>query len=110
MRSINTLAIPASQSLKSYKPLHSSRLNTLRSKLSSVKLILLNKNIFGWKNHALNVQINKRLKYIIGGSEVFGGASVNAIADLFQLEPCCGFLYVCKDLNNTEYSVLAPKI
>ncbi|CAH3157086.1 unnamed protein product, partial [Pocillopora meandrina] len=37
----STLAIPASQSLKIYKPLDSSRLNTLKCKLRAVKLICL---------------------------------------------------------------------
>ena len=37
----SALAIPASQSLKNYKQLDSSRLNTLRSLLGGVKLILL---------------------------------------------------------------------
>ena len=37
----SALAVPASQSLKNYKPLDCSRLNTLRSQLGGVKLILL---------------------------------------------------------------------
>lgn len=37
----SALAVPASQSLKKYKPLDASRLNTLRCKLGGLKLILL---------------------------------------------------------------------
>ena len=37
----SALAIPACQSLKTYKPLDSSRLNTLRCKLRAVQLIFL---------------------------------------------------------------------
>ena len=37
----SALGIPASQSLKNYKPLDSGRLNTMRCELSALKLILL---------------------------------------------------------------------
>ena len=37
----SALSIPACQSLKNYKPLDSSRLNTLRCQLGAVKLIFL---------------------------------------------------------------------
>ena len=37
----SALAIPACQSLSNYKPLDSSRLNTIRSKLGGLKLIFL---------------------------------------------------------------------
>ena len=37
----SALAVPASQSLKNYKPLDSGRINTLRCKLGALKLILL---------------------------------------------------------------------
>ena len=57
----STLAIPASQSLKIYKPLDSNRLNTLRCKLGAVKLIFLDEiSMVG--NTMFNVQINNRLK------------------------------------------------
>ncbi len=36
----SALAIPASQSLKNYKPLDSGRLDTLRCELGALKLIL----------------------------------------------------------------------
>ena len=61
----STLAIPASQSLKIYRPLDSSRLNTLRCKLRAVKLIFLDEiSMVG--NTMFNVQINNRLKDIMG--------------------------------------------
>lgn len=82
----SALAIPACQSLKTYKPLDSSRLNTLRCKLRAVQLIFLDEiSVIG--NTMLNVQINNRLKDIKGSKEVFGGISIIALGDLFQLEP-----------------------
>ena len=48
----SALAIPACQSLKIYKPLDSSRLNTLRCKLGVVKLIFIDKiSMFGMVTH-----------------------------------------------------------
>ena len=34
-----------------------------------------------------NLQINNRLKDIKGSRELFGGVSIIALGDLFQLEP-----------------------
>lgn len=38
-------------------------------------------------NTMFNVQINKRLKDIKGSSITYGGVSIVAIGDLFQLQP-----------------------
>ena len=38
-------------------------------------------------NTMFNVQINNRLKDIQGSKEAFGGVSIIALSDLFQLEP-----------------------
>ena len=82
----SALAIPACQSLKDYKPLDSSRLNTLRCQLGGVKLIYLDEiSMVG--NTIFNVQINNRLKDIKGSKDDFGGVSIIAIGDLFQLQP-----------------------
>ena len=82
----SALAIPASQSLKNYKQLDSSRLNTLQSLLAGVKLILLDEiSMVG--NNMFTVQINNRLKDIKGSKEDFGGVSRIAVGNLFQLQP-----------------------
>lgn len=82
----SALAIPACQSLKIYKSLDSSRPNTLRCRLGGVKLIFVDEmSMVG--NTMLNMQINDRLKDIKGCKEDFGGVSIVAIGDLFQLEP-----------------------
>ena len=89
----SALAIPACQSLKNYKPLDSSRLNTLRSQLGGVKLIFLDEiSMVG--STMFNVQINNRLKDIKGSKENFGGVSIIAIGDLFQLEPVIKILTI----------------
>jgi len=104
----SALAVPASQSLKKYKPLDASRLNTLRCKLGGLKLILLDEiSMVG--TAMFNVQINNRLKDIQGSAKDFAGVSIIAIGDLFQLKPVMDG-YVFKDINNSEYVVLAPNL
>ena len=102
------LAIPANQSLKKYKSLDSNRLNTLRSKIGSIKLILLDEiSMVG--NSMFNVQINNRLKDIKGSKEDFGGVSIIAIGDLFQLKPVMDS-FIFDDFHNSEYGVLSPNL
>jgi DNA replication protein DnaC len=102
----SALAIPACQSLRNYKPLDSSRLNTLRCLLGGVKLIFLDEiSMVG--STMFNIQINNRLKDIKGSKEDFGGVSVIAIGDLFQLEPVMD-RYIFKNLDDSDYAVLAP--
>ena len=79
------LAIHACQSLKSYKPLDSSRLNTLRCQVGVFKLISID-GISMAGNTVFNVQ-NNRVKDIKSGSLPFGGVTIIADGDLFQLEP-----------------------
>ena len=80
------LAISAFHSSKNYKSLDSSRLNTLRCKLGALKLIFIDEiSMVG--NSMFHVQINNRLKDIKGSPLPFGGVSIVAIGDLFQLKP-----------------------
>ena len=60
-------------------------------------------------NTMFNVQINNRLKDIKGSKNDFGGVSVIAIGDLFQLQPVMD-AYIFKDLDNSQYSILAPNL
>ena len=103
----SALAIPACQSLKTYRHLASSRLNSLRCRIGSVKLIFID-DISMVGNTMFNVQIDNRLKDIKGSPLPFGGVSIVAIGDLFQLQPVMDD-YVFKDLS-TEYGILAPNL
>ena len=104
----SALAIPANQSLRNYKPLDLSRLNTLRSQFGGVKLIFVDEiSMVG--NSMFAIQLNNRLKDIKGCKEDFGGVSIIAIGDLFQLEPVMDG-YIFKDLKNLDYTVLAPSV
>ena len=103
----SAFAIPANQSLKNYKQLDSSRLNTLRSQFGGVKLISVDEvSMVG--NSMFAIQLNNRLKDIKGCKEDFGGVSIIAIGDLFQLEPVMDS-YIFKDAQSFDYAVLAPQ-
>ena len=58
-------------------------------------------------NTMFNIQINYRLKDIAGSSLPFGGISISAIGDLFQLQPLMDG-YIFNDMDNDEYGILAP--
>ena len=55
-----------------------------------------------------NVQIDNRLKDTKGSPLPFGGVSIIAIGDLFQLQPVMDD-YIFNDLK-TEYDILAPNL
>ena len=104
----SALAVPANQSLKNYKRLDSSRLSTLRSKFGGVRLIFVDEiSMIG--NSMFAIQLNNGLKDIKGCTKDFGGVSIIAIGDLFQLEPVMDG-YVFKDLKNLDYEVFAPSL
>ena len=73
-----------------------------------IKLIFID-GISMVRSTMFNVQINNRLKDINGSKEPFGGVSVIAIGDLFQLEPVMD-RYTFKDLDNSKYAILAPSL
>ena len=55
------------------------------------------------------IQLNNRPKDIKGCREDFGGVSIIAFGDLFQLEPVMD-AYIFKDLKNVDYAVLSPSL
>ena len=55
------------------------------------------------------IQLNNRLKDIKGCREDFGGVSIIAIGDLFQLEPVMDG-YIFKDLRDLHHTVLTPSL
>ena len=82
----SALSVPANRSLHNYQRLDSSRLNSLCNKLGGLKVIFVDEiSMVG--NSMFNVQLNKRLQEIKGVDTDFGGVSIIAIGDLFQLEP-----------------------
>ena len=105
----SAFGIPASQSLKNYKPLDSGRLNTMRCELGALKLILLDEiSMVG--NSMFTVQLNNRLKDLKGSKEDFGGVSIITLGDLFQLKPVMdGYVFTDVQCLNS-YNILAPNL
>ncbi|XP_070191701.1 uncharacterized protein [Littorina saxatilis] len=72
-------------SLSDYVKLDASRLNTLRSTLAELRLVIIDEismvgaNMLGF--------VSQRLQQVMGCSKPFGGVSVLAVGDLFQLRP-----------------------
>lgn len=102
-----SLGLPVNQSLKIYKKLDPSRLNSFRSKFAGLKIIFIDEmSMVG--NSMLNIQINKRLQDIKGTTSDFGGVSIVAIGDLFQLQPV--FDGYCFEDLHTDYAALATNL
>ena len=72
-----------------FQPLNHDRLNTLRTRLSRLMLLIIDEVSMVGSNMLL--EIHKRLQQIKGVSNdvVFGGVSILAVGDLFQLPPVC---------------------
>lgn len=82
--------------------------NTLRCQLGGIRLIFLDEvSMVG--NAMFNVQISNRPKDLKGSKEDFGGVSIIAIGDLFQLQPVVD-RYIFKDLDNSEYGILSKNL
>ncbi|KAJ8048374.1 ATP-dependent DNA helicase PIF1 [Holothuria leucospilota] len=101
----NALQIPANQGYD-YKALTAERLNTLQAKYHNLKVIFIDEiSMVG--NKMLRF-IDQRLQQIMGTKKVFGGVSIIAVGDLFQLKPVRdGWIF--NDLN-TDYGPLATNL
>lgn len=83
----SAMFIPINQPGYQFKPLSAEKLNTLRAKYRDVKVLMIDEiSMVG--NGLLN-HINKRLQEIMGNDMKFGGISVIAFGDFFQLHPVC---------------------
>ena len=103
----SAFGIPASQSLKNYKPLDFGRLNTMRCELGALKLILLDE--VSMVGNSI-VQLNNRLKDLKGSKDDFGGVSIITLGDLFQLKLVMDS-YVFADVQClNSYNILVPNL
>ena len=76
--------IPANQGFK-YKPLDPQQLDSLRVKFRSLKVIFIDE--ISMVGKSMFNYINLRLQEIFSNSSIFGGKSIIAIGDLYQLKP-----------------------
>ena len=72
-----------------YQPLSSERLNLLRTTISSLLLLIIDEVSMVGSNMLL--EIHRRLQQIkgVGSDSMFGGVSILAVGDLYQLPPVC---------------------
>ena len=80
--------VPGGQN--TYQPLGSERLNTLRSRIGKLKLLIIDEVSMVGAN--LLYFIHRRLEDIVAGSSGdsrFGNISILAVGDLYQLPPVC---------------------
>ncbi|XP_060577549.1 uncharacterized protein LOC132734725 [Ruditapes philippinarum] len=71
----------------SSRPLSDDKKNTLRVKLSQLKFIIIDE--ISMVGSDFFVDIHNRLSEVFGGTDVFGGISIVAVGDMYQLPPVC---------------------
>ncbi|KAJ8017841.1 ATP-dependent DNA helicase PIF1 [Holothuria leucospilota] len=79
------LQIPANQGLSNYKALTADKLNSLQVKYHNLKIIFIDD--ISMVGHRMFRYIDQRLQQIMGSKKVFGGVSIIAVGDLFQIKP-----------------------
>ncbi|KAK7497420.1 hypothetical protein BaRGS_00011262 [Batillaria attramentaria] len=97
---------PANQSLSNYTKLDASRLNTLRSSLAELRVLIIDEISMVGAN--MLAFVDQRLQEVMGRNKPFGGVSVLAVGDLFQLRPVMD-RWVFQP-GNGPYQALAPKL
>ena len=80
----SAFCIPVSQGFQ-FKPLDMQQLNTMRASYHELKLVIIDK--ISMVGRGMFNFINLRLQEVMGNVHPFGGISVLAVGDMFQLKP-----------------------
>ena len=106
----SVLHVPANQSF-TYSRLDHDTLNTLRTQIGHIKVWLIDE--ISMVGNRMMAFIDQRLQDVYNSNHPFGGSSVIAFGDLFQLPPVLDS-FVFADLSKTrqadDYSALAPNL
>jgi len=105
------LHVPANQAL-TYHRLDYESLNTLRTHISHIKLWLIDE--ISMVGHRMLAFIDQRLQEVNNSNLPFGGTSVVAFGDFFQLPPVMD-RFIFNDLSQSssqseQYTALAPNL
>ncbi|KAJ8050134.1 ATP-dependent DNA helicase PIF1 [Holothuria leucospilota] len=100
------LQIPANQGLSNYKALAADKLNSLQVKYHNLKIIFTDG--ISMVGHRMFIYIDQRLQQIMGSKKVFGGVSIIAVGDLFQVKPVLD-AWIFHDLTD-NYGPLATNM
>lgn len=99
--------IPAEQGFN-YKPLDMQQLGTFQSNLKSLKVVFIDEiSMVGRK---MFNYINLRLQEILGSLKPFGGVSVIAFGDLYQLKPVMDQWIFKSNISSESQDILAPNL
>ena len=92
-------ALLLNTSMSTNLPLTQDKLNTLRTKLSNLQLLIIDEISMVGSN--LLLQIHKRLQQLKGSTDdiTFGNVSILAVGDLFQLQPVAQ-PYIFQEVND----------
>ena len=90
---------------ESYKRLSDEKISTLRNRAGNLKLLIIDE--ISMVGSSMMEQINSRLIEITGSNTEFGGVSVLAFGDLYQLAPVRQ-KYIFKASNNIHECFLEP--
>ena len=107
----SALGLSCGPQKKEYKPLSNDRLHTFRTRLGKLKLLIIDE--VSMVGADLLYDVHRRLQEITGNlNSRFGGVSILAVGDLFQLQPV-GQQYIFEDpsdiktkLHNTVFGSL----
>ncbi|CAC5420340.1 unnamed protein product [Mytilus coruscus] len=101
----STFCIPVSRGF-SYKPLAMEQLNTYRLKYKYLKVVIIDEiSMVGCRMFNF---VNCRLQEIMGNNQQFGGISIIAVGDLYQLKPVMDS-WIFQN-TATEYGYLAANL
>lgn len=101
----SALNIPVSQGFK-YQPLTSEKLNTLRTKLKDLKVMIIDE--ISMVGNSMLLYIHLRLQSIMHSDKPFGGVSILAFGDFYQLKPVFDN-WIFNDLTR-NYGALATNL
>ena len=106
----SVMHIPANQALQ-YRRLDHDSLNTVRTQIGHIKVWLIDE--ISMVGNRMFTFIDQRLQEVNNNNRPFGGASVIAFGDLYQLAPVMdGYVFQDMSVSNklTDYSALAPNL
>ena len=99
--------IPAEQGLN-FKPLDIQQLSSFQSKFKSLKVVFIDEiSMVGKK---MFNYVNLRLQEIMGCLKPFGGVSVIAFGDLYQLKPVMDHWIFTSNYSSDNSAILAPNV
>lgn len=103
----SAFGIPANQGF-SFKPLDMQQLNSFRARYNSLRLVIIDE--ISMVGRSMFNYMNLRLQEIKGCTLPFGGVSILAVGDLFQLKPVMDSWIFSQTYSYPQIQCLAPNL